>query len=131
MLGILFDTVTMTLEVTPERLDEIRSLVGSWLRRTSASKKELQSLLGKLNFVSSCVRSSRIFVLRLLNFLREIYKSDDVQHVLPVYLHKDLLWWDTFLPLYNGISMIPMVDWSKPDNVLATDATLNGCGVVL
>ncbi|MES9880278.1 MAG: reverse transcriptase domain-containing protein [Sedimenticola sp.] len=129
-LGILFDTVTMTLEVTPERLDEIRSLVGSWLRRTSASKKELQSLLGKLNFVSSCVRSSRIFVLRLLNFLREIYKSDDVQHVLPVYLHKDLLWWDTFLPLYNGISMIPMIDWSKPDSVLATDATLSGCGAV-
>ncbi|MES9881884.1 MAG: hypothetical protein ABW185_13480 [Sedimenticola sp.] len=129
-LGILFDTVSMTLEITPERLNEIRSLVALWLQKTLATKKELQSLLGKLNFVSACVRSSRVFVLRLLNFLREIYKSDNVQHAIPGYLHRDLLWWDTFLPLYNGISMMAIVDWSVPDSVLATDATLKGCGAV-
>ncbi len=70
------------------------------------------------------------FCARLLNFLREIYNSNEIQHRLPVYIRKDFLWWDTFLPLYNGISMMALVDWSEPDSILATDATLNGCGAV-
>ena len=32
----------------------------------------MQSLLGKLNFVSQCIHPGRIFVNRLLNWLREI-----------------------------------------------------------
>jgi hypothetical protein len=36
--------------------------------------KELQSLLGKLNFVSQCIHPGRIFVNRLLNWLREKFQ---------------------------------------------------------
>ena len=69
-VGILFNTLTLTLEITPERLQEILSLVDSWQSKRSASLKDLQSLLGKLNFISQCVRPGRIFVSRLLNWLR-------------------------------------------------------------
>ena len=51
----------MTMEITPERLEEIRKLTQSWLEKDSASLKQIQSLLGKLNFVAACVKSSRIF----------------------------------------------------------------------
>ena len=64
-VGVLFDTEKMTLEITPERLSEIQGLVASWLIKETASLKELQSLLGKLSFVSSCVRPGRDFVQRL------------------------------------------------------------------
>ena len=43
--------------------------------------KELQSLLGKLNFVSQCIHPGRIFVNRLLNWLREI--PEKVQISIP------------------------------------------------
>ena len=66
-LGVLFNTVTMTVEVTPQRLVEIRSLVEQWLEKESATLKEVQSLLGKLNFVGACVRPSRIFVFCIWN----------------------------------------------------------------
>ena len=72
-VGVLFNTEKMTLEIAPERLKEIQSLVASWLTRKTASLKELQSLLGKLSFVCSCVRPGRVFVQRLLVFLRSIY----------------------------------------------------------
>jgi hypothetical protein len=54
-VGVLHDTVSMTLEVTPERLNEISLLVQAWLRKKKCVLKELQSMLGKLPFVCVCV----------------------------------------------------------------------------
>ena len=65
----------MTVEVTKERLSEIRKLTEEWLNKDLASIKQIQSLLGKLNFVGACVKRSRIFISRMLNWLRSIYHS--------------------------------------------------------
>ena len=61
-LGILFDTERMMMRITPDRLIEIKSLLNDWLNKSFATLKELQQLLGKLNFVCSTVRAGRIFV---------------------------------------------------------------------
>ena len=66
-VGILFDTKNLTISIDEQRLAEISQLVLDWLIKQVCNKKELQSLLGKLNFVSQCVRPGRIFVNRLLN----------------------------------------------------------------
>ena len=50
-LGVEFDTLVMTKSVHSERLTEIQELLALWLHKTKASKRELQSLLGKLSFV--------------------------------------------------------------------------------
>ena len=54
-LGVLFNTLTITMELTPERLVEISCLVKFWLSKDSASLKQVQSLLGKLNFIAACI----------------------------------------------------------------------------
>ena len=61
-IGVLFDSVSLTLSITPERLIEIRSLVSQWLLKREATLRELQSLIGKLNFVAHCVKPARIFI---------------------------------------------------------------------
>ena len=127
-LGVLFNTLTMTIEITPDRLVEIRSLVKSWINRDMASLKQVQSLLGKLNFIAACVKPSRIFVSRLLRWLRSIYSSSSEMHSVPHYVKKDLIWWDRFLPLYNGVSMMEFENWSKPDAIFSWDSCLTGCG---
>ena len=53
-IGVLFNTVNMTIEVTPGRLNEISSLLNTWLNKDTVSLKEIQSLLGKLNFIAAC-----------------------------------------------------------------------------
>ena len=75
-IGVLFDTETLTLLVTQERLEEIKLLVKSWLEFEFATVKQLQSLIGKLIFVAHCVKPSRIFISRLLNWLGIIQNSD-------------------------------------------------------
>jgi hypothetical protein len=76
-LGITVDTVKLTLEVTPDRVTEISLLVEAWLRKKKASLRDLQSLLGKLHCVSTCARPGRLFVSRLLNWLRQAFPSTD------------------------------------------------------
>ena len=73
MLGVTVGTRKLTLEVTPERVVEISLLVEAWLRKKKASLRDLQSLLDKLHFIATCVRSGRIFVSRLLNWLRKAF----------------------------------------------------------
>lgn len=125
-IGILFDTDNFTISIDENRLQEIHLLVLNWLQKQVTDKKELQSLLGKLNFVSQCVRPGRIFVSRLLNFLRDI--PDKGQFPIPNDLKLDLNWWKSFLPLYNGISIMISEEWVQPDILLSVDACLTGCG---
>ena len=126
-LGVLFDTVDGTLSVTNERLKEILALLEVWKKKQVASKTEVQSLIGKLNFVAACVRPSRIFMSRLLSLLRSM--KDDTTVQLNPEFKKDISWWSTFLPLYNGVSMIPFAEWGEPDVEVASDSCLVGCGV--
>ena len=73
-IGGLFNTETMTIEITEDRLNELRLLL-SWLNREKASLKDIQSLLGKLNFVAACVRPGRIFISRMIKWLKVLHKK--------------------------------------------------------
>lgn len=128
MLGILFDTVAMVMKVTPERVIEISLLTEQWLCKIECSKTELQQLLGKLQFVCRCVRPGRVFLARLLNFLRQFNVSDNTCLSIPEVAQKDILWFHRFLPEFNGVHIIPASVWESPDITFATDACLVGCG---
>lgn len=71
-LGVEVDSLNLTLSVTPERLQELETLLLQWTTRRSATKSELQSLVGKLSFVTKCVRQSRLFLSRILALLRQL-----------------------------------------------------------
>ena len=71
-LGVELDTNAPTLSVGCERLDEIECLLAHWLTRTTATKSALQSLVGKLVFVSKCMRQSHVFISRILRLLRTL-----------------------------------------------------------
>ena len=125
-LGVLFKTESFTLEVTPERLEEILNLVVKWKTKKEATRKEVESLFGKLNFIAAVVRPGRIFMSRILTFLKGLPKSGT--HKIPSFLRKDVEWWSVYLPPYNGISMMAIEEWSAPDTIFASDACLSGCG---
>ncbi|CAG2238689.1 unnamed protein product [Mytilus edulis] len=126
-LGIICDSVKMTLEISIERLTEIDLILLEWVGKEFASKREIQSLVGKLNFVGCCVRPGRVFISRILNWLRYIYQ-DVKKSEVPELVKKDILWWKKFLPLYNGVSMMLIEEWSKPDEIFSSDACMTGCG---
>lgn len=125
-LGIMFDSENFMLSIDEDRLNEIRDLLDQWLERQSCSRNDLQVLLGKLNFVAACVRPGRVFTMRLLSLLRATPKTGSIP--VPRDTKADLLWWRRFLFVYNGISIMPELPWSEPDELLSTDACLEACG---
>ena len=137
-LGVLFNSNTMTMSVPPEKLAELKAEIERWYRKTTTAKKPLQSLLGKLFWVSRVVQHSRTFMGRLLAQLRELSGKPDCMKVkLSDDCRKDLLWWRNFLQIYNGVTMIEndsaiplslsqLLD--KPHTICVGDATLTGGG---
>ena len=125
-LGILFNTISLTLEISQDRLVEIQGLLEKWLKKSHVTRKEVEVMVGKLAFVASVVRPGRLFVSRLLEFMRGMPQVG--KFVVTDEFRKDLLWWQKFLPHYNGVSMMALESWSRPDEIFATDACLIGCG---
>ena len=125
VLGVQIDTVALTIGVTPERIVELLELFQTWENKRKASKHDLQSLIGKLCFVTKCVRQSRTFLNRMLDTLRSC-KPGSTE--LSVSFRKDIAWWKKFMEKFNGVWFIPSTIWSEPDVYLSTDSCLRGCG---
>lgn len=125
-LGILFDSTSMTMEVTSDRLADIVSELNQWRDRRKATKKQIQSLIGKLNFVAKCCKPGRVFMSRMLSALKGLQRNN--HHIyLNAEFRKDILWWYQFLPHFSSISVIKCL---PPQEVFATDACLAGGGGV-
>ena len=123
-LGVQFDTLSMSMKIDEEKLKEITMLSKTWSRKTVATKQELQSILGKLMWVSKVVRFSRCFVSRIISILKGL-RSQMQKITLSQEIKKDFLWWSEFLPVFNGVELL------IPDTVFCSvlgDATLHGGG---
>ena len=137
-LGVHFDTVRMTMSVPADKVQELRNDLGQWIRKTTAVRRDLQSLLGKMFWVSRVVRHSRSFMGRLLQQLRSMKgMSDGTRVPLSADSRKDLLWWSTYLRTFNGVSLMYNDEdnlqtleqlMSSPFKVYAGDANLWGGG---
>ena len=71
-LGITFDTIKMTMEISQEKLAEIKNKLDGWMFRTKARRREVESLIGKLQFLAKCIKAGRIFLSRLINLIKEM-----------------------------------------------------------
>ena len=58
------------MSVSPEKLESIATMCHEWQNKKIFSKRQLQSLLGSLLFISKCVRPARVFLNCMLEFLR-------------------------------------------------------------
>ena len=127
-LGILVDTEVFTLEVPASRLEELRTELTIWQKSSFFTKKQLQSLLGKLSFVTACVKPGRLFMARLLNSLRECKHAASYRYPISAAMLLDIQWWLEFLPRYRRISLIKPFLWDFESLNFSTDACLQGGG---
>lgn len=125
-LGILFNTVTMTMEVTPQRLREVRTELLRWGSKEFTTLRQVQSLVGKLSFCASTVRAGRLFFSRILEFMKGLGGKGVVQ--IPAEVRLDLKWWSRFMHRFNGVTCIPDRYWSEPDFLFSADSSLQAAG---
>lgn len=70
-LGIELNSDQMIARLPNEKLNDLTQLIREWLHKKSCKRKELESLVGKLNHACSVVPSGRTFLRRLINLLRD------------------------------------------------------------
>ena len=76
-LGITFDSQTMTMEISQEKMGDILKELQGWLYKTSAKRKEVESLLGKLQFLAKCIKAGRVFLARIIQWIRGMDRKNE------------------------------------------------------
>lgn len=125
-LGIVFDTVSMTMHIPEPKVREIAELLSSWTNKQSAVKRELQSLLGKLHFAANCIKAGRLFVSRMLDVLRQSPASGIV--TVDAEFRKDIAWWKVALQAANSTFVLDHLSLSVIDAKMELDACPTGIG---
>lgn len=125
-LGIVLDTVSMTLELPQHKLDELKLLLVKAHASKKLKKVQLQSLAGKLNWASQCIQGGRTFMRRILDVIRPLRAPWHRARVTKD-LRDDLSWWLEYMDPFNGLT--PMCD-TRPVSPVWTDACPVAAGAV-
>ena len=124
-LGVEVDTKNFTVAIPSEKVAEILQKCHQWTGKTHSTKKDLQSLLGSLLYISKCVRSSRTFLNSVLDTLRRHFGTDKL--TLDIDFHRDLNWLKKFLKKFNGTAFF----YHRPvQATIELDACLQGLGAI-
>ena len=122
-LGIEISTIDFTVSISPAKMAEIMQICKTWRNKDTCSKRELQSLLGKLLYISKCVKASRVFLNRMLDLLRSMGNQKTI-HLTPGF-KGDVGWFQEFVPHFNGKAFF---DHPRIDHEIELDASLQGLG---
>ena len=128
-LGIEVNSILFTLTIPEEKMQEILHVLKTWVNKTTANLKDVQKLAGLLNFACRCVCSGRVYLARILNFLRDMPAQG--QKLIPCDMRMDIEWWIQFAPTFNGVSLMLENTWSLPDACIESDSCLMGVGPLL
>ena len=120
-MGIDVNVDTKQLTIPHQKVSDILDLCKVYIKAKAITKKQLQSLLGKLLYQYRCVAPARIFVNRLLNKLRAATGRIQMDEEMV----KDLNWFIQFLTQFNGIVMF---DTCRPHYQVFVDTSLSGMG---
>lgn len=122
-LGFVINTIKMTVKIPHQKLREVLTECKRWENRRNASKQMLQSIVGKLVHISTCVRQGRRFVARILDTLRAMgirtWTHVDKDMLL------DIKWFERYAECSNGIHLFDSI---RPDISIECDSSLLGAG---
>jgi len=122
-LGIMIDTVAMEVRLPEDKLAKGRVLLRSFLGKHKVTLREIQSLIGLLQFFCYVIRFARAFLRRTIDLTVGVNKPN--HHIrLTNQVKLDLEMWLTFLDNFNGRSFFIDDDFLTGDFLqLYTDAS--------
>ena len=115
-LGVEINTAGpfITLRLPNEKVDDLKLLLSDFKHKTRASKRQLQSLAGKLNWACQVIRGGRTFLRRIIDASNRLQRPHH-KYKLPNSFFEDLQWWNRYLETFNGRTVaindhIPILD---------------------
>lgn len=112
--GIEIDSRKMVARLPEEKIDKIVGLLGEFKVKKKVTLRELQSLIGLLNFACSVIVPGRAF-LRRLHDLTKGHSCPKFRITLNSEARADLQAWFNFVSNYNGKSCFLFQKWISSD----------------
>ena len=122
-MGFVVDISDQTFSIDDEKLDEIHVECLRAFLHPVISRRDLQSLFGKVLYISRCVKGARIFHNRILQVYRDNHAQVSISPSTEFYL--DLGWFLQFLHSFNGVKTFRI---SPVQQTAFVDATLTHVG---
>ena len=104
-LGVEIDTETMSKRLPVNTLLALRAELQVFAKRKRASKRQLESLAGKLSWAAKVVYGGRVFLRRILDAISPL-RAANHKRVLTQAVQLDSQWWEHFMSSFNGCSLI-------------------------
>ena len=124
-LGIELNSTDQTLRLPEDKLTETKHIINEFAERSRASKRQLQSLAGKLNWACQVVRGGRSYLRRILDNINHL-KQPGHKIKLSNAFKADIQWWQQFLKVFNGKTMFIK---HSMINTVQVDACNMGSGI--
>jgi hypothetical protein len=129
-LGIELNTVLMEARLPQDKLDRLVLELSTWQSKRACTRKDLEHLIGLLQFTCKVVPQGRPFVRRMIDLLCMAHQPHHFVCLNSAF-RSDLLWWKTFVESWNGISLLSMGNAVTPYVNVFSDASGSfGCGAV-
>ena len=128
-LGIELDTLNMEARLPQDKLFNYTHEVSNALQLSKITLRELQSIIGKLQFATRVIPSGRAFLRRLHNLTIGIQKPYFYIR-LTRSAKLDLSIWLSFLNSFNGITIISKrLNLSQNRPTFCSDSSKSGYGI--
>ena len=111
-MGITVDVTTCSLSIPQSKLNDIVTTCEETAKRSTITKRELQSLLGKLLYISRVIRPAHAFLNRMLDTLRATGEKQRV--TVAGGFKSDLDWFTTFAKGFSGCSTFANWEGGSP-----------------
>ena len=109
-LGIELDSVSKVARLPQVKLRKIESVIENILGKTYVSLRDIQSLIGLLNFACQVITPGRTFLRRLIALTKGI-QNPKRPIILDQEAKRDLAAWRLFIKHFNGTSMFLHDRW--------------------
>ena len=126
-LGHELNTTDLTCQVALEKKMQALKIIESTLAKTWITRVELQSVLGRLFFLTRILPQGRAFLGRGIALLRGKQKKS--RYRVTAGFVDDLKWWQHHLPIWPGVALAFKSEWESASFLsLYTDASEKGAG---
>jgi hypothetical protein len=124
-LGINLDSITGTMTIPEAKLHDIRQFSSLWINKQKATKREIQSLVGKLSWIARCVKAIRPIFHSLIDLQKRLKHASHHTRI-PQYNKADIRYFTSWCVQFNGVVFIfcAKVSQPQPDTTVYTDSSL-------
>lgn len=129
-MGLEIDSLNFEIRLPEDKLIKLRQTISAFKGKRTATLRELQSLIGLLNFACAVVPPGRTFLRRIIDLTKSIQKPHHHRN-LDKDARADLAAWSLFIEHFNGKAFFPSgLSFTSKTLHLFTDASNVGFGCV-